>query len=103
MDAVAALNTYAPQAKQAPRVPQDANLQRIDKVAKEFESFFIYHFLQAIEPEIDQDSPFHGGFAEDTFRQFLNEHVAEIITERGGFGIADTVRAELLKQQEASR
>ena len=76
----------------------DADKAKLRERAKEFESFFIYQSMELMKPAID--SEFSGGYAEDMFRHTLNEQMADNVTQSGGFGIADTIYKELLKNQE---
>jgi len=63
---------------------------QVKQLSKEFESFFIYSVLQNMS-----------GYAEEVWRDILNEHMATKITERGGFGLSDTISKHLLSYQEA--
>lgn len=76
----------------------EADKTKLSEKAKEFESFFIFQMMELMKTETD--SEFDGGYAEETFRHTLNEQMAGSITQAGGFGIADTVYTQLLKQQE---
>lgn len=76
----------------------DEDKAKLRQKAKEFEAFFIYQSMELMKSEID--SEFSGGYGEDMFRHTLNEEMAKNVTEAGGIGIADTIYAELLKNQE---
>lgn len=64
-----------------------------------FESFFLYQMINTMDVKTDEE--FGGGFAEDMFRGFRNEFMAENITKQGsGIGLADQIYTEILKTQE---
>ncbi|MBI1308357.1 MAG: hypothetical protein GC129_00665 [Proteobacteria bacterium] len=78
----------------------DATKARLKGKAEDFESFYIYQFLDLVSPQNDK-SVFGGGEGERMFRHQLNEEVAKNISHAGGFGLANKVYSELLRQQEA--
>ena len=77
-----------------------SNKERMEKAAKEFESFFVYTMLEQTQPEVDVDSPFSGGVVEQAFRPILNEHIAKEIVESGGMGLKDSFVNQIQKYQE---
>lgn len=78
------------------------NEERIDKAAKSFEAVFINQMLKDMHTGIESDHMFGGGNAEETYRGLLYQTYADEISEAGGFGIAEHVRAQLLKSQEVN-
>jgi flagellar protein FlgJ len=75
---------------------------QVKQLSKEFESFFIYSVLQNMSATVDTgEGVIDGGYAEEVWRDILNEHMATKITERGGFGLSDTISKHLLSYQEA--
>jgi Rod binding domain-containing protein len=44
---------------------------------------------------------FGGGYAEEMWRSMLTQEYGKEIAKRGGFGIADSVMAAMIKAQEA--
>ncbi len=90
----AQMKTALPETKHV----SDADKATLKTKAKEFEAFFIYQTMELMKSGIE--SEFSGGHAEEMFRHTLNEHMAEKVTDAGGFGIADVVYAQLLKNQE---
>ncbi len=79
-------------------VVPEADRQKLEAKAKEFESFYIYQVMELMTPKMD--SEFDGGVGEEMFRHTLNEKMADGITRQGGFGIANIVYDALLTQQE---
>jgi Rod binding domain-containing protein len=75
---------------------------KASQTAQEFETFFIYQVLELMAPPPTDDSLFGGSFAEQMFRQTLNEKTAESIVDHGGLGIADSILDQITKMQEAT-
>lgn len=73
----------------------------MDKAAKEFESVFISQFLGAMFSGIKTDGPFGGGQGEEMFRSMMIDKYADGLSAQGGFGLAASVKAQMLKMQEA--
>ncbi len=80
---------------------QDKSDAAVNKAASEFESVFISQFLGAMFSGIKTDGPFGGGQGEEMFRSMMIDKYAEGITAQGGFGLAASVKAQMLKMQEA--
>jgi len=78
--------------------PNDAAM---DKAAKEFESVFISQFLGSMFSGIKTDGPMGGGQGEEMFRSMMIDKYAQGITAQGGFGLAASIKAQMLKMQEA--
>lgn len=75
----------------------------IDRTAKEFERMALAQMLALMGQDADiSDTEFGGGAGERAFRPFLIEEYAKGFAERGGVGIADAVRREMLRMQEAA-
>ena len=86
----------------APISNQDVYKQKVDKVGDEFESFFTYQVLELMQPKLE-NKVMSGGRGEEMFKHILNEHMANAITKQGGIGIADNIKAQLLKYQEVAK
>jgi Rod binding domain-containing protein len=69
-------------------------------VAEEYESVFISQFLSSMFSGIKTDGPFGGGQGEEMFRSMMVDQYAKGLTARGGFGLAASMKAELLKHQQ---
>jgi Rod binding domain-containing protein len=102
MDAVtqtAALMAQPPQAA-APKATADA--AKAEWAAKEYESVFISQFLGSMFDGIKTDGITGGGQGEEMFRSLMVNEYGKAIEQRGGFGLAAQMKAELLKHQEGS-
>ena len=84
--------------------PPDGGVQdsRAQKVAEDYEAFFIGMYLDTMSSRLETDGPFGGGHAEGVYRSLFNQEVGKAIARTGGIGIADSVMREIIKMQEAS-
>lgn len=73
---------------------------KIEEAATEFESQFLSLMIENMFTGIDGEGMFGGGNSETIYRSFMADEYANSIAENGGIGIADSVRAQLLKLQE---
>lgn len=72
-----------------------------DKVAKDFEAMFLQQMLQPMFSGLKtSEGTFGGGHGEDAFSAMMVDEYGKIIAQRGGIGVADMVRREILKAQE---
>jgi Rod binding domain-containing protein len=72
---------------------------RIDQAAKEFEAVFIAEMMKPMFEGIDVSPPFGGGKAEEIFRSILLQEYGKNIASSNSIGVADHVKAELIKLQ----
>jgi flagellar protein FlgJ len=79
---------------------QPKNIEEIDAAAKEFESVFISQMLNHMFAGIETDDVFGGGQSEKIYRSMQIQEYGKIITESGGIGVTDAIRAEMIKLQE---
>ena len=91
-----------PEGSLATKLKHAKSADDVDAAAKEFEAVFLAQMLAPMFAGIKTDGPFGGGHAEDTYRSLMMDAYAEEIVAAGGIGIADQLKAELLKTQEAS-
>ncbi len=71
-----------------------------ETVAREFEGFFLSQMLQAMFAGLETPAPFGGGSGEDMFRGLLVEEYGKLLSKNGGIGLADSLKAEILRLQE---
>jgi len=74
----------------------DASLE----AARGFEAVFLTQLVDSMFAGLETNGYFGGGHAEKMWRGFLVEHIAEAFAERGGVGIADAVRAQIVQMSE---
>jgi Rod binding domain-containing protein len=72
---------------------------RADAAAKEFEAVFIAQLLEPLFSSVETPAVAGGGKSEAFFNSLLQENYAKAFAERGGFGLADQVKAALLDIQ----
>lgn len=78
------------------------SLQKFDETAQEFEAMFVTEMMKPMFEGIETDGPFGGGKGEEIFRGLLNAEYGKLIAETGSIGMKDTIKAELIKMQEAA-
>jgi Rod binding domain-containing protein len=77
-----------------------AQLAKINEEAQQFEGMFMAQMLEFMWKGIETNDYFGGGAGEETWRHFMIEEYGNISAKSGSLGIADAVRAELIKAQE---
>jgi peptidoglycan hydrolase FlgJ len=75
--------------------------EKIDKVAHEFEAMFLGQMLKPMFETVQTDTMFGGGEGEGYYRDMMVQEYAKEISKRGGIGIADSIKSQLLQMQEA--
>lgn len=83
-------------------VPPAGRGGNVDKAASSFESMFMSQMLQPMFEGLPVDSTFGGGHAEELMRSLLVQEYGKIASKNGHFGIADAVKAQMLKIQGLS-
>lgn len=73
----------------------------VEKTAKEFEAVFISQMLENMYSGVQPNEITGGGNAETTFRSMLFQEYGKGIANAGGIGIADNIKQEIIKLQEA--
>lgn len=84
----------------APKATADAT--KAAKAAKDYESVFISQFLGSMFSGIKSDGITGGGEGEEMFRSLMINEYGKSLEQRGGFGLAAKMQAELLKHQQAA-
>ena len=85
-------------------IPLDpATAAHIDQTAKEFEAMVIAQMLQPLFASVETPGLAGGGPGQEAFESMLQEQYAEAIAERGGYGIADQVKAAMIELQASSK
>jgi Rod binding domain-containing protein len=72
----------------------------VNAAAEEFEAVMLTAMLKPIFEGVEISEPFGGGEGEKMWQGLLVEEYAKEMAASGGIGIADQVRAELLRIQE---
>lgn len=76
---------------------------QIGKIAKDFEAMFATEMLQPMFKGVEVDPIFGGGHGEETMRLFMLREYGRVIAESGKLGVADKVKTQMLKAQEAAQ
>lgn len=72
---------------------------KVDLAAKEFEAMFVAQMLQPMFEGLSTDGLFGGGKGEEIFRGFMIEEYGKMMAETGQLGIADNIKAEMIRMQ----
>ena len=89
----------AARAPEMPRVPADADEQRLREVTRDFEAIFVKTMLDSMRKTLNRESRmFDGGMAEEFFEDMLYEQYAKRMTETARLGIADLLYQQLSPQ-----
>ncbi|PCI87773.1 MAG: hypothetical protein COB24_04965 [Hyphomicrobiales bacterium] len=76
-----------------------AEIEKIDKTAEEFEAVFISNMLEQMFSGIELEEPFGGGQSEDIYRSMLISKYAENMSAGNGIGIASQLKDSMYKMQ----
>lgn len=86
----------------AEKAGQMKNYRQIEEAAQDFEAVFLTEIMKPMFAEVNEPDPlFGGGQGEKVFNGFMVQEYGKLMAERGGIGIAEHVKAELIKIQEA--
>ncbi len=96
--ATAAPAVHALTASDAARARKDAAAA---KAAQDFEANFVSQMLEPMFDGLGTGGTFGGGHAEQMWRSFMLQEYGKVIAKHGGIGIADAVKQEILRAQEA--
>ena len=78
--------------------------EKANKVAQQFEQMVLSQLLSYTDTDNDMsDDLFGGGAGERAFKPFLYDEYAKGFTNAGGIGIADAIKSEIIKIQEAAQ
>ncbi len=65
--------------------------EKIKKAAQGFEAIFVQHLLRTMRQSISKSGLFGDGISGDLYSSMFNEKIAEVITIKGGIGLADNI------------
>ena len=99
------MQTQAAQAKASSAASGNVkNRAEMEKVAQDFESFFLAQMFQHMTSGLKTDSMFGGGHAEEMLRSLLTDEYGKLATKAGrGVGLADSLISEMIKLQEVQQ
>ncbi len=88
------------QGGQAPGVKHVRTEDEAERVAKEFESFFLSQMVESMFAGLEgADGMFGGGAGEKAFSGLLHEEYAKVFSAQGGIGLASNLKLEILRMQ----
>lgn len=77
-----------------------AQQAKLDAAARDFEAVYVGEMIKPMFDTVKTDKLFGGGKAEDTFKSLLMQQYGKKIAENGGIGLAQAVKAEMIRMQE---
>ncbi|MFV3126049.1 rod-binding protein [Niveispirillum sp. KHB5.9] len=92
--------SQAQQSNAANRPAKQPNMKDVGKAAQEFEAVFLSQMLGQMWQGVEADETFGGGEAENTWRGMMIEEYGKQIAKSGGVGLADEVKAAMIRMQE---
>jgi flagellar protein FlgJ len=87
------------QAAETAKLSKDMDIEAINKAAEEFEAVFLTEMMKPMFEGIEPDPMFGGGKGEEIFQGMMLEQYGKAMAARGGIGIADQVKAEMIRMQ----
>lgn len=84
-----------------PRLGKGAGPE-LDKTARDFEAVFLSSMFSQMWSGLEVDPTFGGGHAEEMWRGMMVEEYGKMVASSGGVGIAQQMKAQLLRMQEVA-
>lgn len=81
------------------KMSKGMDMQAIEKAAQDFEAMFITEMMKPMFEGIKPDPMFGGGKGEEMFQGIMLEEYGKVMAARGGVGIAEHVKAEMIRIQ----
>lgn len=85
-------------AKSLRSMPKATEAQITEK-AEEFEAVFLSQMLSHMFDGVETNEMFGGGHGEDVYKSMMVDEYGKIIAKSGGIGLADHVKAEMIRLQ----
>lgn len=90
-------------ASETAKMAEDMDIKAIEEAAQEFEAMFLTEMLKPMFEGIEPDPMFGGGKGEEMFQGMMLEEYGKVMAARGGIGLADYVKAEMIRIQESAQ
>ncbi len=74
--------------------------KEFDKVFEDYEAVYMSQMLSHMYEGVEVDPMFGGGPAEETMRSLLINEYGKMMAQRGGIGLADAMKKQMLEVQE---
>ncbi len=85
--------------RQVATAAENGTNKEMEAAAKDFESVFMAQMLKPMWEGVETNSMFGGGIGEDVMRDFLVQEYGKSMAHADGFGISQSVMAELMEIQ----
>lgn len=80
------------------QAPKDS--KKFDQVFQDYEAVYLSQMLSHMYEGVEPDPMFGGGQAEETMRSLLLNEYGKMMAQRGGIGLADAMKKQMLQVQE---
>ncbi|NQT20639.1 MAG: rod-binding protein [Planctomycetes bacterium] len=87
----AAINSVARQ----PAAERPISAHTPAEVAAKFESLLLAQMFNAMQSTVEKSGLLDGGSAEETYREMLNQALADAVARRGGLGLAEQIAKQI--------
>lgn len=74
--------------------------KEFDKVFQDYEAVYLSQMLSHMYEGVEVDPTFGGGPGEETMRSLLLNEYGKMMAARGGVGLADAMKKQMLQMQE---
>jgi peptidoglycan hydrolase FlgJ len=72
-------------------------MAQIEKTAQDFEAVFLAEMLKPMVESVAVSEDFGGGRGEEMFRGLMTQEYGKIMAGKGGVGLADHVKAQMIR------
>jgi len=87
------------QAGEKVKAKGNINVDKIEKVAEDFEAVFIAEMMKPMFEGIKHDGMFGGGKGEEIFHGMLVQEYGKVMSQTGSVGIAEDIKAAMIQMQ----
>jgi len=98
----AAQDQSAQNAKNIKDSARQKELKQIEETAQDFEAMFITEMMKPMFEGVKPDPMFGGGKGEEVFQGFMLQEYGKLMAQTGQLGIAEAVKEEMIRMQEAA-
>lgn len=91
------MTTITPTAQPLVKTLSPQKMAQIEKTAQDFEAVFLSEMLKPMVESVEVSEDFGGGRGEEMFRGLMIQEYGKIMADKGGVGLADHVKAQMIR------
>lgn len=99
--ALALMQASQTQSAQAASAAKSRSMEAIDAAAQDFEAVFISEMMKPMFEGLEPDPLTGGGKAEQVYNDMMIQEYGKVMAQTGQIGIAQAVKEEMIRMQEA--